>query len=247
MKLKKETYQKRTSKNFGGLSNPSKMPQKAYSIPAKFCKVGAKLVKIIGSVCAGFLLGFGCYALRGRYRFKNVEEALQRRYDLLILALENPSIGDKWVEEMSDHINRYSKNYFRWFESGDLVNLENLKLIIRVCENTPDTKHWLATREYRTIWDFQREIIEGDGSLQLPDNLVLRVSAPMIDAKPFQKGHTFNTSTVHANKPHCGHRCPITNGTQSCVSIGCVASVGGKEYKLACFNREVANVSYQLH
>ena len=43
----------------GGLSNPSKMPGKAYSIPASRCNVGSRLAKVKGSVCEG------CYALKG--------------------------------------------------------------------------------------------------------------------------------------------------------------------------------------
>ena len=51
----------------GGLGKPSKMPGYAYGIPAKHCKVGAKLHKVPGSVCAD------CYALKGRYMFANVQ------------------------------------------------------------------------------------------------------------------------------------------------------------------------------
>ena len=71
----------------GGLSKPSKMPGPAHNLPAVACKTGAKLVQIPGSVCAG------CYALKGRYRFNNVQKALQRR----LAALESPL----WVEAMT--------------------------------------------------------------------------------------------------------------------------------------------------
>ena len=70
----------------GGLSKPSKMPGPAHNLPAQACKTGAKLVNVPGSVCAG------CYALKGRYRFSNVQQALQRR----LKALESPL----WVESM---------------------------------------------------------------------------------------------------------------------------------------------------
>ena len=64
---------KQAQKIVGGLSKPSKMPGPAYNLPAAACITGAKLVKVPGSVCAG------CYALKGRYRFNNVQAALQRR------------------------------------------------------------------------------------------------------------------------------------------------------------------------
>ena len=57
----------------GGLSKPSKMPGWAYGIPAKECKTGKKLQNIEGSTC------YNCYALKGCYVFKVVQEAQYRR------------------------------------------------------------------------------------------------------------------------------------------------------------------------
>ena len=59
----------------GGLSKPNKMPGPAYNLPARACLTGQKLVKVPGSTCSG------CYALKGRYRFPNVKDAMQRRLD----------------------------------------------------------------------------------------------------------------------------------------------------------------------
>ena len=47
----------------GTLSEPSKMPTYAYSIPAKYCITGSKLRMIANSTCSK------CYALKGRYIF----------------------------------------------------------------------------------------------------------------------------------------------------------------------------------
>ena len=49
----------------GGLSKPNKMPGPSINLPATQCITGAKLVKVKGSTCSG------CYALKGRFRFKN--------------------------------------------------------------------------------------------------------------------------------------------------------------------------------
>ena len=70
----------------GGLSKPSKMPGPAYNLPAYKCITGQKLAKIPGSVC------FGCYALKGRYRFRPVKSAMERRLE----ALQHPG----WVDAM---------------------------------------------------------------------------------------------------------------------------------------------------
>ena len=57
----------------GSLSKPSKMPGWAYGLPAKECKTGSKLAKVKGSVCDG------CYALKGCYVFKVVQDAQYKR------------------------------------------------------------------------------------------------------------------------------------------------------------------------
>ena len=57
----------------GSLSKPSKMPGWSIGLPAKECKTGGKLQKIPGSVC------YDCYALKGCYVFKVVQDAQYRR------------------------------------------------------------------------------------------------------------------------------------------------------------------------
>ncbi len=78
----------------GGLSKPSKMPGWAYGLPAKECKTGSKLVKVSGSTC------FDCYALKGCYVFKVVQEAQYRR----LASIKH----DLWTGDMALIIN--SKN-----------------------------------------------------------------------------------------------------------------------------------------
>ena len=68
----------------GSLSQPSKMPGWSIGLPAKECKTGGKLQKIPGSVC------YDCYALKGCYVFKVVQDAQYRRLE----AIKNPSSVD---------------------------------------------------------------------------------------------------------------------------------------------------------
>ena len=50
----------------GSCTKTKKMPSLSYSLPAKECITGSKLVNVKGSVCEG------CYALKGNYhRFKS--------------------------------------------------------------------------------------------------------------------------------------------------------------------------------
>ena len=128
----------------GGLSKPSKMPGPAYNLPATACITGAKLAQIPGTVC------YGCYALKGRYRFRNVRLALARRLE----SLSHP----QWVTAMTILIK--GEPHFRWHDSGDLQSVQHLKNIFEVCNNTPGTSHWLPTREagFLIYWQFGEKV-----------------------------------------------------------------------------------------
>ena len=188
----------------GGLSKPSKMPGPAYNLPAQGCITGAKLQAVKGSVCAG------CYALKGRYNFKNVRLALARRLE----SLDHP----QWVFAMTVLIK--GEEVFRWHDSGDLQSAWHLKRIFEVCEATPETSHWLPTREAKFL------PLNTDS---IPKNLIVRMSSHMIDQKPVKFWPW--TSTV------------------STGSFTCPASKQGNECKSCrnCWDRNIANVSYPKH
>ena len=110
----------------------SKMPGLSYSLPAWECKTGSKLRKIPGSVCAS------CYALKGNYtRYKAIKAAQYRRLE----AMKSPL----WVDAMITIIKR--QKWFRWHDAGDVQSLEHLNNIYKICEATPDPRHWLPPRE----------------------------------------------------------------------------------------------------
>ena len=172
----------------GGLSAPSKMPGPAYNLPASQCITGAKLVKIPGSVCAG------CYALKGRYRFNNVQKALERRR----AAIADP----RWVNAMVALISGHE--YFRWHDSGDIQSPEHLIKIFEVCKATSGTKHWMPTREAQFLKFLDPDII--------PPNLIIRMSSHMINQGPV----TFWpwTSTVSTE----AFTCPASKQGNKCRS-----------------------------
>jgi hypothetical protein len=163
----------------GGLSKPSKMPGFSYNLPATKCITGAKLVKIPGSVCSG------CYALKGRYRFPNVKDAMQRRLD----SINHPL----WIQAMATSIIETKTEFFRWHDSGDLQSLDHLKKIFEVCKLTPGIQHWLPTRETSIIACIQAD--------EVPKNLIIRLSAHKVDGK----ASTFWpwTSTVVTSEKTC--------------------------------------------
>ena len=147
----------------GGFSAPSKMPCRAYSIPAQECGIGRIMRGVKGSVCSK------CYALKGRYVFPNVKAALYRRFS----SLQSP----KWVEAIAFSINKRGDTFFRWHDSGDLQGVWHLQNIVEVAKRCPNTKFWLPTREANIV----SEYFENGG--ELPVNLTIRVSGTMIDGK----------------------------------------------------------------
>jgi len=157
----------------GSLSKPSKMPGHAYGLPAKECKTGSKLAKREGTTCSS------CYALKGCYVFKVVQEAQYKR----LAAIRHPL----WTIAMAAQINSKKVKYFRWHDSGDVQDLKHLAKIFKVCTLSPDVQHWMPTRE---AW--VKKYIN-----RAPRNLVIRFSATMVDQEaPASWPHT---STVVTN------------------------------------------------
>jgi len=147
----------------GGLSKPNKMPGPSINLPAVACITGSKLVNVKGSTCSG------CYALKGRYRFKNTRIAMQRRLD----KLHDP----RWIDAMVTLINgrhwQKPEPVFRWHDSGDIQSVQHLKNIFEVCKRTPDTDHWLPTRESRFLSLFRPSMVPKNLKTVLSDHMKL--------------------------------------------------------------------------
>ena len=197
----------------GGLSKPSKMPGWAYGIPAAECKTGELLRDVEGSTCEG------CYALKGCYVFEVVQAAQYRRLN---------SISDpRWVDAMAMLINSKKSKWFRWHDSGDVQDEAHLLKIFEVARLTPETSHWLPTREAWT-----KKYLKDK-----PDNLVLRFSMPMVDQAPAKSWP--NVSTVMTkDQPWFG-----------ATSVACVAPDQNNECKdcRACWDQSVKNIAYGKH
>jgi len=190
----------------GGLSKPSKMPGWAYGLPAKECKTGSKLAQQDNTVCSG------CYALKGCYVFPVVQAAQYRR----LAAIRSPL----WTGAMALLINSKKSKYFRWHDSGDVQDEEHLLKIFAVAKLTPETSHWLPTREAWTSKYLSA----------VPSNLTLRFSIPMIDQPA--SGNWANTSTVVTG---AGRTCPAPDQNNECGDCR------------ACWDGDVKNVAYGKH
>ena len=187
----------------GSLTRTSKMPGLSYSLPAWECKTGSKLRKVKGSVCAS------CYALKGNYtRYKAIKAAQYVRLDSLKNSL--------WTAAMVAQVKR--QKYFRWHDAGDVQDLDHLNKIFEVCSLTPDTRHWMPTRE---AWI-------KDHLDRAPKNLVIRFSPPMIG----QRNETWPNSSMVVEE---NATCPAPKQNNSCGSCR------------QCWDPTVKVVSYGKH
>jgi len=192
----------------GSMTQTSKMPGLSYSLPAWECKTGAKLRKIKNSVCAG------CYALKGNYtRYPAIKAAQYVR----LKAITDP----RWVDSMVAQIKR--QKFFRWHDAGDIQSMDHLNKIFEVCKLTPETRHWMPTREAQYLNQIKPEAV--------PKNLIIRMSSHMIDQKPV----TFWpwTSTVTSKKE--GASCPAPKQGGKCGDCR------------SCWDRNTPNVEYGKH
>jgi len=192
------------------LGKTSKMRGYSFGLDARNCITGSKLRKVKGSVCAK------CYAMKGNFNFPSV----RKNKETNLKHLESEYFVYVMTYQLQDI------KYFRWFDSGDLPHLEALKKIVQIAQNTPKTKHWLPTREIKMIQEYLK-------NNKFPKNLIVRVSAPMVDGPP-PKGFK-HTSTVHKDgKPH-GFDCVSRFQDNQCLTC------------TACWDKRIKNISYKEH
>ena len=184
----------------GTLTQTSKMPCKSYSLPTEACQTGYKMAQIKGSICSS------CYADKGFYSMyaKTIKPAQFARLD----SLTNPH----WVDGMVALIG--SDSFFRWHDSGDLQGVDHLELIARVAQLTPQTRHWLPTREFAMV----KQYIAKHGAL--PENLIVRLSAmypdqPVKVPLSLQGVANIAISNLHTGQP-MGTACNAPNQNGAC-------------------------------
>lgn len=203
----------------GGLTQTTKMPCKSYSLPTIACKTGFKMRAIAGSICAS------CYAEKGNYKkyANGIEPAQHARL---------VSITDElWVDAMVVSIG--ADKYFRWHDSGDIQDIEHLEKIAEVARRTPECMHWLPTREYGIVSAFTAQF-------DIPPNLIVRLSAMFTDKAVVVPASLKNVagvavSNVHAKSAPIGTACNAPKQNGECRTCR------------ACWNRNVAAVSYSIH
>jgi hypothetical protein len=200
----------------GSLSDTSKMPGKSWGINADYCKTGFKLAKIAGTICSV------CYAQKGFY---TLYPAVKRAQDSRLALFEVDRTA--WVGAMVKLVG--SESFFRWFDSGDLQSVEMLDSICTVARATPNTQHWLATRERGIV---KAWLAAGN---EWPSNLVCRISATYFDETPANKLTPWS-SMAHKGTPNAAAwNCPAPTQGGACGDCR------------ACWSSDVSLVTYHAH
>lgn len=179
--IKTETLTTETLESLvGTLGKPGKMPGYSFgSIPASFCKTGSKLAKKEGTVCSK------CYALKGRYMFNNVQNALKKRMENI-----NHPLYPYYAAELIKRNDQLG--YIRLMDSGDIQSAKHLAQICKIAELLPKKRFWLPSKETKIVSDYIK-------NHKIPKNLTIRLSGFMIDGpapKALAKRLGVVTSTV---------------------------------------------------
>lgn len=197
------------------LSKTSKMPGPSYSLPASACKTGSKLRTMEGTVCSK------CYACKGAYGWPSTQKALEKR----LASITHPDWEEAMVTLVTGH------EFFRWHDSGDLQSLVHLDRIMAIARATPATKHWLPTKEIGMVRDYVKAHPE-----RIPDNIVVRLSAPKVDSKQLASDLHEQVRTCRTvTKPVATFTCPAPHQGGKCGDCR------------SCWNPDIEDVAYELH
>lgn len=114
-----------------------------------------------------------CYACKGRFRFKNVQESM-----LFNLSewQNNPGEYERSVMDACVHY-----KFFRWHSAGDIPDMDYFNMMIHIAKAVPDTKFLCFTKQYELVNNviatngYRFAICDGNGIF--PPNLTIVFSA----------------------------------------------------------------------
>lgn len=223
---------------------------KGWMVPSEYgCSIGSILSKIKGSVChtcyaddrnnysypsvhiAHTKRIVGIYKaewvaamvfLLGRTFDKMFRETLAEKVDDFFI--DNDSMPTKKDMHTLEKMALKECAYFRWHDSGDILNTWHLNKIYEVCRRTPYLHHWLPTRETNIVLKT---------TTKKPDNLVIRHSAQMVDG-PLPKRVSF-MSNVTAVGDYKGMKCNASSNNNMCGSCRW------------CWDKKIECITYPKH
>ena len=210
----------------GGLSTPGKMPGTSYNLPAgTTCANGrrmAVMVPLLGEphVCAS------CYAMQGRYVRLDCKVAGYRR--LAALIAQPVQWQEGMVALLRDYAGRVepAARYHRWHDSGDIVSVEHLHLLVTIARAVPEMHFWLPTQQGNFLAEYRGQ------TGPFPENFVPRLSAARLD----RQLPAWTSSMVYRDTPPAGiHACPAVLQGGQCGACR------------SCWSHDVRVVGYRQH
>lgn len=162
----------------------------------------------------------GCYATTGNYNYPNVKAPrISNREDWKRL---------DWVYDMSIALD--SSRYFRWFDSGDMYDINLAEKILAVMESTPWCKHWMPTRMHK-FKKFSNIL----NKMQGLDNVVVRYSSDSVAGEIVQ-GST--SSTIFSNEDQLPKNATVCRAYENAGKCnGC----------RACYSKDIPVIAYKAH
>lgn len=103
----------------------------------------------------------GCYACKGHWNYKNVQDSLHN--NLGEFATDPKKFFNDIIEELNNGLVVY--RYFRWFASGDIVNMTFLEGMVKVAKACKLTTFLCFTKKFAIVNKYLK-----DGG-KLPKNL----------------------------------------------------------------------------
>jgi hypothetical protein len=160
----------------------------------------------------------GCYATTGFYQFAPAKNA--RAFN------KEDWQRAEWIQEMVSALG--NSRYFRWFDSGDMYDVNLANKILAVMIHTPWVSHWLPTRMHKfKKYEHVLKLMQ-----DLP-NVVVRYSSDSVTGEIIP-GQT--TSTIFSDS--------VPTGAVECQAYKHEGKCNGCR---ACYDKTVPVIAYKAH
>jgi len=160
----------------------------------------------------------GCYATTGFYQFAPAKNA--RAFN------KEDWKRAEWIQEMV--LSLENSRYFRWFDSGDMYDVNLANKILAVMIHTPWVKHWLPTRMHKFA-KYQHVI----KLMQELPNVVVRFSSDSVNGETIDG---LTTSTIFSDT--------LPKGATECKAYQHEGKCNGCR---ACYDKDVSVIAYKAH
>lgn len=121
-----------------------------------------------------------CYACKGNFRFGNVQRSM---LDNLYIYRNDPDLY-----EQSVYVAASMSRYFRRHSSGDIIDMDYLKMMVRIAKRLPATRFLAFTKKFELVNEWLQH------NKCLPENLVIVFSAW---DKDFQVPNPYNMPVAY--------------------------------------------------